>query len=134
MTASSEQDSRNIGEFQRLPQILRVTAQEFAAHGYRGASMRDIGAACGVSAPALYRYVGGKADLLSLIITDISQRLTEGAAERLESTDDPKTRLDILIEWHTEQAVQNPHVILVQDREWSHLAHDAEEAHSETPT
>jgi AcrR family transcriptional regulator len=114
------------GTFDRLPQILRVAERAFAERGFRGVSMRDIGAACGVSASALYRYIGGKGDLLFMTIADISTSLTTGATGRLEGATDPRHRLEILVEWHVEQAVQDPHVILVQDREWSHLEPEAQ--------
>jgi hypothetical protein len=66
--------------------------------------------------------VGGKADLLFLLIADVSANLISGALERLENITDPRTKLEVLIDWHVENAINDPDVILVQDREWSHLA------------
>jgi AcrR family transcriptional regulator len=43
--------------------ILEAAQRLFAAHGYHGASIRDIVHACGVSNAALYYHFGSKQDL-----------------------------------------------------------------------
>jgi len=43
--------------------ILEAAQRLFAAHGYHGASIRDIVQACGVSNAALYYHFGSKQDL-----------------------------------------------------------------------
>ena len=43
----------------RREQILIVAARLFAKHGFHGVSIADLGAAVGVSGPALYRHLPG---------------------------------------------------------------------------
>src|ERR671925_367966 len=40
----------------RREQILERAAGLFAARGFHGVSVHDVGAACGISGPALYRH------------------------------------------------------------------------------
>jgi AcrR family transcriptional regulator len=51
----------------RREQILVVAARLFARHGFHGVSIADLGAAVGVSGPALYRHFPGKEALLEEI-------------------------------------------------------------------
>lgn len=63
-----------------LPQLSRdailETAIEFIdRHGLPKLTMRRLGAACGVEAMALYRYVHGRGDLLTGVVDHIVDRL-----------------------------------------------------------
>ena len=40
----------------RRTQILAVAAELFAERGFHGVSVGELGAACGISGPALYRH------------------------------------------------------------------------------
>ena len=42
----------------------------FRERGFRETSLGDIGAAAGVSGPAIYRYFGSKGELLSVLIEE----------------------------------------------------------------
>ena len=44
----------------RREQILAEAARLFARHGFHGVSIAELGAAVGVSGPALYRHFPGK--------------------------------------------------------------------------
>jgi AcrR family transcriptional regulator len=48
--------------------ILRTAAAMFRDHGYAGASIDAIAAASGISGPGIYRYFGGKAELLLALL------------------------------------------------------------------
>lgn len=61
----------------RRAEILEAAADLFAARGFHGVSIEDIGAAVGVSGPALYRHFSGKEALLTEMLLDISERLRE---------------------------------------------------------
>ena len=63
-------------------QILQVAAGLFARHGFHGVSIADLGAAVGVSGPALYRHFPGKEALLEEILVGISERLLAGGRAR----------------------------------------------------
>src|SRR5690606_39711700 len=68
----------------RRAEILRAAAELFAARGYHGVSIEDLGRAVGTSGPALYRHFPGKEALLGAMLLDISERLAAQGAERSE--------------------------------------------------
>jgi len=111
----------------RREQILDIAAGLFAARGFHGVSVNDIGEACGISGPALYKHFSGKEDLLARSLTSISETLlSEGRRRRAEASDDVAA-LDALIAWHVEFALTHPALIVIQDREWSNLPAQAQQ-------
>lgn len=67
----------------RLPQLLEAAVDEFAEHGYAGASMAGVAARAGVGKGLLYHYFpGGKADLFKAAVRNCIQPVFE-EAERL---------------------------------------------------
>lgn len=112
----------------RRDQILQTAAGLFAERGFHGVSVNDIGEACGISGPAIYKHFAGKDDLLARSLTSISERLlSEGRRRRSEAADDTAA-LDALIAWHVEFALTHPALIVIQDREWSNLPESAQQA------
>ncbi len=81
----------------RREQILAVAAQLFAKHGFHGVSIADLGAAVGVSGPALYRHFPGKEALLAELLVGISEHLLAGGRERAAASDDPREVLAALV-------------------------------------
>ena len=109
----------------RREQILATAAELFAERGFHGVSVHDIGAACGISGPALYKHFRGKDDLLEHSLVDISEILLATGRERVAGADSPAARLDALIAWHIEFALTRPALIVIQHREWSALGEEA---------
>lgn len=101
----------------RREEILTVAAQLFARDGFHGVSIDELGAAVGISGPALYRYFPGKESILSAMLVDISQRLLEGGRERAGS-------LDGLIAFHVDFALDHPDLIDVQARDLAAVPDD----------
>jgi AcrR family transcriptional regulator len=93
----------------------------FAVRGFHGVGMDEIGAAVGISGPALYRHFPGKDALLTAVLVPISERLLTEGRRRAEAAADPAAALDALVRWHTDFALGNPDVITVQDRELDNL-------------
>src|SRR5918998_1954372 len=104
----------------RREQILQVAATLFARHGFHGVSIAELGAAVGVSGPALYRHFPGKEALLAEMLVGISQYLLDGGRARAR-TDDPGQALTDLVEFHVDFALQHPELITVQDRDLANL-------------
>ena len=105
----------------RRGQILAVAAKLFAKHGFHGVSIADLGAAVGVSGPALYRHFPGKEALLSEMLVGISQHLLAGGQERATSGT-PWEVLTALVKFHADFALREPELIVVQDRDLANLA------------
>jgi len=120
----------------RRQQILSTAADLFAARGFHGVSMGDIGAAVGVSGPALYKHFAGKEDILGQCLLHASDQLLAGARELLSEggmrsavgpgpeTAAPEGALAALIARHADFALDNPALIVVQEREWGALGAD----------
>ena len=107
----------------RREQILAVAARLFARHGFHGVSIADLGAAVGVSGPALYRHFPGKEALLEEMLVGISEHLLAGG--RARSGGDPRTDLLALVDFHVGFATREPELIVVQDRDLANLPDEA---------
>ncbi len=105
----------------RREQILATAASLFAERGFHGVSMHDIGGACGISGPALYKHFHGKADILSQSLISISERLVAEGHDRIASATEPDDALDALVDWHIDFALSDPALIVIQEREWANL-------------
>lgn len=105
----------------RREQILATAAELFAARGFHGVSVADIGAACGVSGPALYKHFPGKDALLAEMLIDISERLLAVGRERDTAAASAPAALSALVAWHVDFALRHRALIVVQDRDWSSL-------------
>jgi AcrR family transcriptional regulator len=105
----------------RRQQILDTAAELFAARGFHGVTVHEIGSACGISGPALYKHFRNKDELLAASLTDISETLLTEGTKRARTATSPEAALAALIDWHVEFAVTHPSVILLQDREWPNL-------------
>ena len=105
----------------RREQILAVAAQLFARHGFHGVSIADLGAAVGVSGPALYRHFPSKEALLEEMLAGISEHLLAGGQTRAASSDDPRAVLEALVDFQVDFALREPELIVVQDRDLANL-------------
>jgi len=105
----------------RHQQILDTAASLFAERGFHGVSVHDIGSACGISGPALYKHFASKGDILTQSLTAISERLLAEGRVRADAASDSEAALDALIGWHIDFALGNPALIIIQEREWANL-------------
>ncbi len=112
----------------RRQQILDTAAELFASRGYHGVSVNDIGAACGISGPALYKHFPSKQALLAASLTEISETLRDVGRRRADEAPDTRAALAALIDWHIDFALMHPALIVIQDREWSNLDAAAQSA------
>lgn len=101
--------------------MLREAARLFAAQGFRGTSVNDIGAACGISGPAVYKHFPHKEALLVRLLVDISEQLVAGGREVVAEAAGDAAALEQLVAFHTDFALAEPDVIRVQDRDLSSL-------------
>lgn len=106
----------------RRDQILEIAVALFAERGYHGVSMDDIGAAAGVTGPALYHHFAGKESMLVAALTPVSEGLLAGGRERVsELPGDPRAALESLVDFHVEFALAHPAVIAVHLHELDRL-------------
>jgi AcrR family transcriptional regulator len=106
----------------RRDEILEIAVGLFAARGYHGVSMDDIGSAAGVTGPALYHHFAGKEAMLVAALIPVSDGLLHGGKERVaRHPDDAQAALSDLIEFHVEFALANPAVIALHLHELDRL-------------
>ena len=109
----------------RRDEILRAAAPLFAERGSRAVGVDDVGAAVGVTGPAIYRHFASKDAMLAEMLLRISERLLEGGTERVaDAGDDPAAQLRALIAFQVDFALDNPALITVQDRDLVSLTED----------
>ncbi len=111
----------------RRQQILATAAELFAARGFHGVSVADLGAACGISGPALYRHFASKDAMLAEMLVSISEELLGVGRERAGAAGSPHDAVVALVRWHTDFALAHQPLIVVQDRDWSSLPDHARE-------
>jgi AcrR family transcriptional regulator len=117
-----EQRTRPPQRRTRRDEILEIAVALFATRGYHGVSMDDIGAAAGVTGPALYHHFAGKEAMLIACLTPVSEGLLAGGLERVqEHTDDPSSLLHSLVDFHVAFALDNPAVIALHLHELDRL-------------
>jgi AcrR family transcriptional regulator len=109
------------GKPTRRDQILAAAAELFARHGFHGVGIDDIGAAVGISGPALYRHFRSKDAMLGEMLTSISERLLDGGVARVDESGDPEEALLALVRWHVDFALDDPALITVQARNLANL-------------
>ncbi|WP_323182663.1 TetR/AcrR family transcriptional regulator [Aldersonia sp. NBC_00410] len=109
----------------RRRQLLRAAARLIAERGFAGVRLEDIGAAAGISGPAVYRHFPNKDALLAALLVDISHRLLDGGTTVAAGASDAHDALIGLVEFHLDFAFGEPDLIRVQDRELTSLPDEA---------
>ena len=89
----------------RRLQLLSAAERLFAERGFLAVRLEDIGAAAGVSGPAIYRHFPNKESLLVELLVGISARLLAGARDVTARNSDPAAALDGLIDFHLDFAL-----------------------------
>lgn len=115
--------ARGRAKASRREALLAAAARLFAERGYSGTSIEDLGAAAGVSGPALYKHFSGKQAMLAAILLDASEGLFAGGTDVLARTTGAEA-LRALVAFHADFALGNADVIRVQDRDLEQLADD----------
>ena len=106
----------------RRDEILDIAVGLFAARGYHGVSMDDIGAAAGVTGPALYHHFAGKEAMLVAALIPVSERLLAGGRQRVAAhPGSPVQALAALVDFHVEFALDEQAVIALHLHELDRL-------------
>jgi AcrR family transcriptional regulator len=106
----------------RREEILEIAVGLFAARGYHGVSMDAIGAAAGVTGPALYHHFKDKEAMLAAALTPVSENLLAGGRARFaEYPGRPADALAALVDFHVDFALNNPAVITLHLHELDRL-------------
>jgi AcrR family transcriptional regulator len=108
---------RELLKQQRRGQLLAAGARLIAERGYLGMRLDDLGAAVGISGPAVYRHFPNKEALLVELLVGISRRLLDGGSAVAADAEGPRQALAGLVEFHLDFALGEPELIRIQDRD-----------------
>ena len=125
MSTPAATTRRSRAKSDRRSQLIAAAERLVAERGYLAVRLEDIGAAAGVSGPAIYRHFSNKEALLVELLVGISTRLLAGARDVMARADDPVSALDGLIDFHLDFAFGESDLIRIQDRDLGHLPESA---------
>ncbi len=111
----------------RREAILSAAAQLFADRGYAAVGMDDIGAAAGVTGPAIYRHFGAKASVLTAVFDRVIDAVAYDRIEvspRADSPAEEAARLRELVHKYAEAVCSRRRLMAVFVREVHHLPAD----------
>lgn len=98
----------------RNRKILDTAAELFYEKGFHGTSVDELGARSGVSGPALYRHFAGKHEILAALLDEAMDILLSATGPMF---DEPRDDLERMIRHHVSFAVENRHLVNVNQRE-----------------
>ena len=104
--------------------LLENGAALFAAKGFHGVGVEELGDSVGLTGPSMYRHFRTKGALLAEMLISVSKSLLDGANEVIEEDFYPEQTLSALIDRHVEFAISNPDLIRVHERDFGNLAED----------
>lgn len=114
--------SRSQAKADRREALLSAAARLFADRGFDRVSLEELGAAAGVSGPAVYRHFSGKQAMLAALLVEVSESLWSGGQRVVDETADAGAALEGLVAFHVDFALSARDVIRVQDRDLDSLA------------
>lgn len=117
--------SRSRAKSDRRDKLIAAAERLVAERGFLAVRLEDIGAAVGVSGPAIYRHFPNKEALLVELLVGISTRLLAGAKSVVTDAADADAALDGLIDFHLDFALNESDLIRIQDRDLGHLPEPA---------
>jgi AcrR family transcriptional regulator len=120
-TSSPAATRRSKAKSDRRSQLIAAAERLVAERGFLAVRLEDIGAAAGVSGPAIYRHFPNKEALLVELLVGISTRLLAGARNVVKSAGTPADALDGLIDFHLDFALGESDLIRIQDRDLGYL-------------
>jgi AcrR family transcriptional regulator len=124
--AGDTDDGRRRTKGERTRQAIMAAATElFRERGFRETSLADIGAAAGVSGPAIYRYFDSKGELLSVLIEEAAITWRGTVDDVLNADTPPPVTLERLIDAAIELQLRNGNLRDVFNKEYRSLGDDA---------
>ena len=116
---------RSRAKSDRRDKLIGAAERLVADRGFLAVRLEDIGAAAGVSGPAIYRHFPNKEALLVELLVGISTRLLAGAKAVVAEAPDVASALDGLIDFHLDFALNESDLIRIQDRDLGYLPEPA---------
>ena len=111
----------------RRDQLLRIAAECFLRRGFVATGVDEIGAAAGVTGPAIYRHFPNKQAILDALVLETGQRLLAMIREVLRRRGSPEQKLRALITVRIEyQFTRDRNAFAIRRSEGPHLSEEAQ--------
>ncbi|RDH80247.1 TetR/AcrR family transcriptional regulator [Mycolicibacterium moriokaense] len=123
--AAAAGTSRSRAKSDRRDKLIAAAERLVAERGFLSVRLEDIGAAVGISGPAIYRHFPNKEALLVELLVGISTRLLAGARTVVAQAADADAALNGLIDFHLDFVLDESDLIRIQDRDLGHLPEPA---------
>lgn len=107
---------------ERYEEILAAARNVIARRGFHQASMRQIAREVGLSLAGLYHYVGGKEELLFLVLDRHLDLLLGDLDRALAEAATPEARLLALVRTHLEFGLTRAQALKIINRDWELLS------------
>jgi len=105
------------------PEQVRAAALElFAAQGYRGTTVDEIGARAGIRGPSVYKHFRSKQELLVDIVVGTTDALLAAQRAAIRKEGDAREQLHRAVEAHVRFHAEHPREAFVAGREVDSLA------------
>lgn len=105
----------------RYGTILDSARDVIARRGYHQASIREIARAADLSLAGLYHYVGGKEELLFLVLDRGLDTLRAQLDRALAEARSPEAKLLALVRTHLDFGFRHAQDLKIINRDWEHL-------------
>lgn len=106
----------------RYEALLAESLRLFNQNGYRDTTMEDIAAAVGMPASGIYRYFGGKSDILAAGFRRAADRLAADMYGVLRTVEDPEQALAALTDAYVARSFAHPELDYVYYTERLNMA------------
>jgi len=124
--SESPATARAAAKEERRKALVSQAARLFADAGFGKVSLETLGAAVGMSGPAVYRHFPSKQAVLEELLLGVSRRLLEGGHEVMAAQHETGgDALRSLVRFHTDFALSQPEVIRIQDRDFQSLPEES---------
>lgn len=97
----------------RREEILTAAVGLFHERGYHATGMDDIGAAAGMTGPAIYRHFRNKEEILETLIRQHGEAVVAEVERVVAGSDDAQAVVDALVHTYVEGIVAEPSLTVV---------------------
>ncbi|HEV8310290.1 MAG TPA: TetR/AcrR family transcriptional regulator [Methylomirabilota bacterium] len=106
----------------RYEDILTAACDVIARRGFPQASTREIARTAGLSPAGLYHYVGGKEEILFLVLDRSLDRLLAQLEAALARARAPETKILALVQTHLDFGLHQPAALKIINRDYELLS------------
>ena len=108
----------------RREMIVAAAARLFHARGYRGTSIEDIGAAVGMTGPAIYRHFASKEAILAELVVRSFERAERDVFAAVHGARTPREGLAEIVRRTVVHAIEETDLVTLAEREGRNLSPD----------